>query len=130
MLFLRLSSEILLENRHIKFLKTGIYILSVFPTVFIISSLIFYIYYGLFLNFWGISGINPNEHPAIEIYSHLILYSGIISLLCIAIFVFIVGLTTYLKAFKQIKLIILINLMVYLIAISIMFSKVFEFAMD
>ena len=119
-----------MEKRKIKYFKIGFYILSIFPLIFIFSSLIFYIYYGIILNFWGISGINPNEYPDINIFSYTIIYSWIITFFSILLFIplFIMALNH--KIFDSLKRNILVNSLLYLTSIILVFSKIFEFAID
>lgn len=75
------------KSENIKYWNLSFYILGLIPSVFIISLLAFFIYYGLILGFWGISGINPNEYPASNIYAHIIVYSWIVTFFSVLVFI-------------------------------------------
>lgn len=117
-------------NSKIKYFKIGNYLLAISPLFFIISALSFYIYYGIILKFWGISGINPNEYPEIKIYSFMIIYSWIFTFLSIIPFIFSLLLILNYKLWSQLKKTILIICFLYILSTIIVFSKIFEFAMD
>lgn len=119
-----------MKNKKIKYFKSISYVLTIFPIIFIISTLVFYIYYGLFLNFWGISGINPFEHPAVHFFTYSIVYSWIITLISILFFIPFFILTLNFNIFDSLKRNIFVNSLLFSISIILVFSKLFEFALD
>lgn len=120
----------MMKNKSVKYFKIGLYVLAVFPIIFIFSSLSFFTYYGLILNFGNISEINPYEYPEINIFSNIIAYSFLISLLCVIIYIFLLIIIVYDKIFKQLKIPILINTVVFAISVVIVYTKILEFALD
>ena len=117
-----------IENK--KYWNLSFYILGLIPSVFIISLLTFYVYYGLILGFWGISGINPNEYPASNIYAHIIIYSWIVTFFSVLIFIALLFYSIMKDKHRELRRLIFINIVIYHVAIILVFSKIFEFAID
>jgi len=115
---------------NIKYWNLSFYILGIIPAVFIISSLTFYIYYRLILGFGGISSINPNEFPAPNIYAHIIIYSWTVTLFSVLIFIASIFYSIIKNKHRELRRLIFIDLAIYLVAIVLVFSKIFESTID
>ena len=118
------------EFKTLKYWKIAFYILGSIPLIFIISLLTFYIYYGIILGFWGISGINPYKFPASKIYQHIIIYSWVITFFCIPIFVITTIFYFIKNKNEKLKKIIIASAIIFMIAILLIFSKILLFALD
>lgn len=118
----------ILEN--LKYWKIAFYILGSMPLIFIISLLTFYIYYGIILGFWGISGINPYEFPASKIYQHIIIYSWVITFFCTPIFIITTTFYFIKNKNEKLKKIIIADAILFAISVLLVFSKTLLFALD
>ena len=113
-----------------RYWRIALYILGFFPSIFIIFLLAFYIHAGIILDYWNISGINPAEFYLYYFYQYIIIYSWIISVFTLAIWI-IVLFVYVIKNRKKVewKSVTILSV-IYLIAILLAFSKIFEFALD
>lgn len=115
---------------NLKLWKIAFYVLGIFPALFIISLLTFYMHAGLINDYKSVSGIHPNEFPFYDAYAYTIGYGWIAS-----VFSFLVWMILLLLHITQGKNKITwkpvgISLTLYLIALILTFSQIMEFAMD
>lgn len=112
---------------NIKYWKLSFNILGLIPSVFIISLITFYIYYGLILGFGGVSSINPNEFPARNIYEYVIIISLIVTFFSALVFMALITFSILKKRKKELSRLIFIDSMLYLSSFLLLFSNIFEF---
>lgn len=113
-----------------KFWNITFYAFAFFPMVFIIALLAFYIHAGFISEYKNLSGINLFGFKLLDLYQYSIICSWVGSVFSFLPFLIIVFLY-YIKFKKAVTWKpILITLVIYFIALALVFSSLFEFAFD
>ena len=106
------------------------YFFALFPLIFNITILTFYIHGHIISGYWNISAINPSDMYLYNFYALITIVSFLATFFTFFIWFLILSIYLFKTKNKLIYKPIKVTTILYLLAIILFFSNVFKFSID